>query len=372
MSLRDMASLRDTASLSAASILADNQAPGRLAGIEASRGIAASLVILYHVARHLDKTSGAPLLKSLFQFGHAGVDFFFVISGFIILFVHHGDVGHPDRFTRYVKRRFTRLAPTYWVALTMTVLLMLAGNHEAPSFTDIAWSASLLPSDRDMVLGVAWTLRYEVLFYALFCVLILHRTAGLAVMALWFSCTVLAMVFSYETQWLPSQFHGAYNLEFFLGMAAAWVLKNFTVPQAKLLAVAGIVAFAAFGVLEDLLILDGHGGAARLAYGIPSACIVLGIAAADQQRPSRVPVLLQQTGAASYSIYLFQFVFIGMVWKTLLVTRLNETLPVLVQFFLLSAAAIGGGILVSRWVEHPLMHLIRNWRRPLQARPKMG
>ena len=60
MSLRDMASLRDTASLSAASILADNQAPGRLAGIEASRGIAASLVILYHVARHLDKTSGAP------------------------------------------------------------------------------------------------------------------------------------------------------------------------------------------------------------------------------------------------------------------------------------------------------------------------
>ena len=69
----------------------------RLVGIEAGRGIAASLVVLYHVSRHLDQAFGAPMLVHAFQFGHSGVDFFFVISGFIILFVHYRDIDNPLR-----------------------------------------------------------------------------------------------------------------------------------------------------------------------------------------------------------------------------------------------------------------------------------
>ena len=349
----------------------------RLTGIEASRGVAAGLVIVYHVARHLDKASGAPLLRSLLQFGHAGVDFFFVISGFIILFVHYDDVGQPARLSRYAKRRFTRLAPTYWVALALTLLLTFAGHNAMPSLVEIAWSASLLPSDQEMVLGVAWTLRYEVLFYALFCVLILNRAAGLAIMAIWLSCTVLATIFSYENAWLPSQFHGAYNLEFFLGMGAAWLLRHRAVVYPGWLAAAGIALFGVSGALEGFQMLDGHGGVARLAYGIPSAFIVLGLgamglASTGPRRPWPVPAVLRRIGAASYSLYLFQFVFIGMVWKLLVVTHLHEILPVLAQFFLLSAAAIGGGVLMSEWVEHPLMNRIRTWSAPARVRPGMG
>jgi len=69
----------------------------KLTGIEASRGVAATAVVLYHSARHLDHVYGVPGLMRVFQFGHAGVDLFFVISGFIILFVHYGDLGRPER-----------------------------------------------------------------------------------------------------------------------------------------------------------------------------------------------------------------------------------------------------------------------------------
>jgi peptidoglycan/LPS O-acetylase OafA/YrhL len=328
--------------------------------------------VLYHAARHVDQAFGAPLLRSLFQFGHAGVDFFFVISGFIILFVHYGDVGNPARISRYVGRRFTRLMPTYWVALALTVALAIAGTHGAPSISNLVWSASLLPSNREMVLGVAWTLRFEILFYALFGILIAHRTAGLIVLAGWLSMTVVAALTLFKASWLPEQFYGAYNLEFFLGMAVAYVLKNYTLPRARLVALSGVVLFGAMAVLEDVKLLDGYGDIARLAYGVPASLIVLGIAEAERQKLLRVPASFRMLGTASYSIYLFQFIFIGILWQALLVTRLEHGLPAIAQFLVLALAGIIGGILMSIWVEHPLIRIVRGRRSPPYRRPPTG
>jgi exopolysaccharide production protein ExoZ len=343
--------------------------PNKLTGIEASRGIAAILVLLYHTARYLDNAAGAPLLKATFQFGHAGVDFFFVISGFIILFVHYNDIGDPARLGRYVGRRFTRLMPTYWVALALTVVMHAAGHQGAPSLANLALSASLLPWNQPMVLDIAWTLRFEVLFYALFCVLIVSRTAGLAVMAIWLSATVLAAVTEVDASWVPGTFYGAYNLEFFLGMTAAYVLRNRTVPHPRLVLATGLALFIAAAVLEDFHLLDGYGDAARLAYGIPAAIVVLGIAEADRQSLLRVPAILRTIGAASYSIYLFQFIFIATTWQVLLATGLGHRIPVAGAYVTLALAVLVGGVVTSRCVEYPLMRLVRGRRGTVQLRP---
>ena len=61
----------------------------------------------------------------LFLFAHAGVDFFFVLSGFIIYRVHRGDIGSPHRLSRYAWRRFVRIYPTYWIILAGFGLLLL-------------------------------------------------------------------------------------------------------------------------------------------------------------------------------------------------------------------------------------------------------
>ena len=154
------------------------------------------------------------------------MDFFFVISGFIILFVHYNDVADSIRLSGYVQHRVTRLMPAYFVTLTFTILLESAGHRGLPSAADIFWSASLLPSKREIILSVAWTLRYEVVFYTLFCCLILNRAIGVAVLGAWGVLTVSCTLMSLIIADLPLQFYGAWNIEFFLGMGVAYVLQR--------------------------------------------------------------------------------------------------------------------------------------------------
>ena len=340
---------------------------GRFTGIEASRGVAATVVVLYHAARHLNKVYGVPVLMSVFQFGHAGVDLFFAISGFIILFVHYDDIGRPVRLGRYLGRRLSRIMPVYWVALALTIVLRLGGGHGFPPLFDVAWSAALLPSHDEPLLGIAWTLQYEIVFYAIFCLLIINKTLGISVLILWLFWIVMAkfgMGFGGE---LPQSLYGMYNLEFFLGMAVAYWLKNYTVLIPRLILAAGISLFVAAAMAEDTQLMDGYADVSRLVYGSAAALIVLGAAEAGRQSAITVPRVLQTLGTASYSVYLFQFVFIGLLWKLWLATGLDGQMPHTASFSLLAVAGVAGGIAMSRLVEYPLMRLVRRSRHTAPA-----
>jgi exopolysaccharide production protein ExoZ len=65
-----------------------------------ARGVAALMVVFYHTTRSLSLPQylGYIPLNNVFGFGHAGVDFFFVLSGFIITRTHTVDIGRPHRF----------------------------------------------------------------------------------------------------------------------------------------------------------------------------------------------------------------------------------------------------------------------------------
>jgi exopolysaccharide production protein ExoZ len=345
-------------------------AAGKLTGIEASRGIAAVVVVLYHVARHLDKSYGLPLLKGTLQFGHAGVDLFFVLSGFIILHVHYRDIGNPARLGHYLGRRFTRVMPIYWVVLTLT--LVMGFGRRLPSFAQLAWSVSLLPSNSVLILDIAWTLRHEIVFYAIFCVLILNRRAGIAIFALWLPCIVLGSLYGFRASWLPESLDSAYNLEFFFGMAVAYRLRFRSVAAPRLILISGVVLFAAAALTEDMRLWDGYADIGRLVYGLPAALIVLGTAALGRETSVNIPGFLRMLGAASYSIYLFQFIFIGILWQLWLITGLDRVTPHAASFPLLAVGGVMGGILASRLIEYPLIRLVRGDRRRVQARAAVG
>jgi exopolysaccharide production protein ExoZ len=336
----------------------------KLTGIEACRGVAAAMVVFYHAARHLDKVYRVPSLMPMVQFGHAGVDLFFVLSGFIILHVHYGDVGRPDRFSRYVERRLTRILPTYWVALAVTIFLGLAGEHAFPPVFDVAWSAALLPSHSEPILGIAWTLQFEMMFYAIFCLLILNRRIGLAALTLWLGWVAFAAFDGGISGAIPKSLYAAYNLEFFMGMGAAYWFKNHAVSAPRLLLFVGIALFALAAVAENLAYIDGYASVSRLIYGVPAVMIVLGMAAAEREGLIKVPGKFKTLGTASYSIYLFQFVFIAIAWRMWLAVGLDATMPHTASFPVLAAAGLIGGVFASRWVEYPLMGWIRHLRRP--------
>jgi exopolysaccharide production protein ExoZ len=315
------------------------------------------------VARHLDKNYGATGLKTFFQFGHAGVDLFFVLSGFIILLVHYDDIGRPERLSRYAERRLTRIFPTYWVALALTILLGLIGGHALPPVSQMLWSATLLPSQNEPLLGVAWTLQFEMAFYAMFCLLILNHQIGLSAFALWLAWIVIAAFGVGTGGAIPDSLHAIYNLEFFIGMGAAIWFRNLAVPYPRAMFAVGTGLFTLAAIAENLHYLDGQSNLGRLVYGMPAVMIVLGIASAERAGSITVPKILRTLGSASYSIYLFQFVFIAIAWKLWLAFGLDEKTPHIASFPLLAIAALIGGAAASRFIEYPLIDLVRRMQR---------
>lgn len=188
--------------------------------------------------------------------GHSGVDL--VLSGFIILLVHRRDIGRPRRIARYAWRRFVRVWPLYWLALVATVAKRMAGGHVAPDPASFAWNLALLPTAGEPMLGIAWTLQYEAVFYLLFGLLLMERRLGIVALVGWL---VLALL-------VPPGVGAAGVFAF--GMAAAVLVQRGSVPRPLLVAATGGGLFTLAWVAEAAGGLDGYGTAARFAYGLPA------------------------------------------------------------------------------------------------------
>ena len=89
------------------------QGKNRLLELDALRGIAALMVVLFHF------TMDRPEMYLGFKYGVTGVDFFFIISGFVIFLTLSSTKNWKD----FVVSRFSRLFPTYWAVVTFTALM---------------------------------------------------------------------------------------------------------------------------------------------------------------------------------------------------------------------------------------------------------
>lgn len=152
--------------------------------LQAYRAFAAILVVLFHFAGAITNYFKTEMFGSFFQFGWVGVDFFFVLSGFIITYIHLKDVKSKTNSTLFLKKRFVRIFPIYWVisAIVLIALLKMQGKttnsysidlHSASGITYLIKCFLLIPQAGKYFLIQAWTLTYEVLFYAIFYISIL-------------------------------------------------------------------------------------------------------------------------------------------------------------------------------------------------------
>ncbi|NIP18902.1 MAG: acyltransferase family protein [Xanthomonadales bacterium] len=146
-----------------------------LVNIQLLRCIAAMLVVIYHTAAHLPP--GSEGAHGLFWFGHAvgyaGVDIFFVISGFIMAWTTLNEGGR-EASADFIKRRLGRIFSGYWpfFFLALGVFWFARPAHVAES--NLLASFFLWPQRLNRVLlEITWTLSYELYFYLLFALLIL-------------------------------------------------------------------------------------------------------------------------------------------------------------------------------------------------------
>lgn len=350
---------------------------GKLLGVEALRGIAAMLVVAFHAAEILAgrNSYGTAPFGHFWAFGRAGVDFFFVLSGFIITFIHFGDIGHPRTMGAFWRKRLLRIYPTWWiVAALYSALLFISptpGRAEQ-DWVHALFSFLLLPEPVDPILGVGWSLRHELLFYAIFSVLLLQREIGAILLGIW----GLGIAANMQAQMATGAplFHGladllvfrGFNVEFFFGIATA-VLVRFEIGGAwRTVAALGALGFLATGMVESYTPEVMHEWPVqRLAYAATAAMVLYGVALLDRNGQSRVPRLLVRLGAASYSIYLLHIPVLLVLEYALRPVR--DLVPPELAFIAIVAAAIGAATVFSEAVEQPLLALGRQPRARAKA-----
>lgn len=350
--------------------------------VQVMRGLAAFAVVLYHVnlILALPQYGGRDILPGLSSRGWLGVNFFFVLSGFIIMVAHHDDIGQPRAVGRYLWRRFSRLYPIYWICLTVYLLAAYVGIGY-PTFgwqpLNIlsAYVLIQLTDDFSLPLRVAWTLFYEVTFYTAFAVLILNRIAGVALFCGWMVAIAIASLQGYVNM---GPLH-MWNASFVVGMAVFFLSRRIDPRWGRALLLAGLAGLAvvfAMGLGAKLRATQAD-PVAVLLLAIPFGLILLGAVLAEQRFDWRAPRWLLLMGAASYSIYLVHSPVISVVAQLHHRLARSVELPDVVIFTLATVVSTGAGIAAHLLIEKPLlssMHRLGRWMasgtqiRPFGAR----
>lgn len=297
----------------------------KLYGLQEIRAAAALLVALYHMTYIAQENMDYSFLGGVFRFGYCGVDIFFVLSGFVIYYVYSEKMGQQGAGVSFLVKKALRIFPAYWVVLTGLLLVYLFipsyGLAETRNPVYIVESYLLLPL-RNMTysaLSVAWTLRYELLFYLLFSITIFfRRRVAVILLSAWIGISLVNFILglvglgtgNFDFNFLFS----AYNLEFALGCAAAHLALN-TCPGRR---ISQAAFFGGTAVLFMNAALDSAGLLSLhrfLLYGIPVIFIVYGAGSYELDHRLRCFKPLVYLGNASYSVFLVHLPVISILDK---------------------------------------------------------
>lgn len=307
--------------------------------VQILRGIAAAMVVLFHaVPWFASDAATPPLMQQIFHlWGKAGVDLFFVISGFVIMLSQ----SRAERgFGAFLYERALRILPLYWLltAVFMALLIALPGSFAGqPPLTVTRVLLSFGMTDWLMlrewpILFVGWSLEYEALFYLLFAL------AGLVLplrRVIWLLAPLLALAVALG--WLEDMV-----LEFVAGMMIARLrIARVHLPFAGVILALGVIGFVA-------PILGTPIEPRALYQGIPSAMIVLGAVFLPQVK-SRIGEYL---GAASYSIYLGQVFALPAANR--LVQKLLPDAGYDLKVLVMGGISIALGCLLYSVIERPM------------------
>lgn len=318
------------------------------------------MVVVFHV---LGTSYSAQIADPSFHVGEAGVDIFFVISGVVMFVSTHERSVSPGQF---LWARFLRIGPLYYIA-TMAFLAIAAALSAIPpdfSWSEIVLSFLFIPFENTItrqpvpILGVGWTLNYEVIFYLILAAGLTLRTQvqRIALMAAIFVILVAARIVLDPKEAFAMRLTSPLYFEFLAGYVLAYGYSFWrrTVPLAG-------VALMTIGFVALFTVSAAHPGMPRtIIYGIPGIAIVAGAILAEPLFNSAWSKALRFAGDASYSIYLVHGIVIyAVVGWVPADPALN--LPIAA---LLLTGSIGAGVLCYLLVEKQLIRLLKPARKP--------
>lgn len=324
-----------------------------LSSIHLLRGLAALSVVLYHI--YFISKIYMDYSIDIINYLHGGVDVFFVISGFIMYYVVTKAPDTKGYTSKFLKDRFFRIVPLYWfftISFYLVALSFFYGDDFDLSLSNLVMSLLFLPyGEGDVgfsypVLGVGWTLIYEVYFYFLVFLSIKFYRKSFDVFLI---CILLFLVFvGTLIKFLNFDFGSIFFawtdymlLEFAFGILLAKGYFKYRVSLLKFVSLYILVLF----VLSMLFIqmfstitvmeMQGFGNFYRVfTIGTVAASIVALLLLVENQ----VSLLQGQRffiafGASSYMLYLLHHPLLSLIGKVYFKFLNNDSLVV---FYVLS------------------------------------
>ncbi len=341
--------------------------------VQALRAVAALSIAILHVLHEaigLDPSGTVERWHNALPWD-SGVDLFFVISGFVMVYASNDLFGRRNAPALFITRRLIRIVPLYWAATTLFLLMALTTSDAVSETTggigNILMSYAFLPSRRpdggiQPIYSLGWTLNYEMFFYVVFAAFIWqlrHRALILVALTLAAAIAVHRLVPAEATAlvfWTDP-----IMAEFLFGMviaalASAGIGWSFRVS-------AGLALVAVLWLVVGYV--SGVGGSRPVVVGLPMALLV---AAAVFGGALRLPRALPLLGDASFALYLvhpFSMRVVRLLWQGLHLTGPAAAVAYVAVALLLAVAA---SVAVHLLFERPVGGWLRARLVDLQAR----
>lgn len=360
----------------------------RLDFLQAFRGISAVMVTILHIRIHQNNPMGNSLYDWLFAPGAAGVDLFFIISGFIMVYTTKGSDGSFQYFYSYMVKRISRIFPVYMVLtliywLVMLIAIEIVGSTFGYGIKDIVKSLLFYPlnvvSGEPPTLGAAvlypgWTLNYEMYFYLVFGISLLFKKLRWYALMAWIIFTLVVLpIIKGGTPVLDARLSygwGSYlNLitspmiwEFAAGVVIGiFYFAKFEIKNIQLVFFlrAFSVAITAWWILGNVAWGNGLGK-----WGAPLVILVLVFSITEKTFPMRIPKVMIWLGNISFSLYLVHPIILGPIFNILWETGFRASIrdvSFVAPLLVLSVAAAH--------ISHKYLEVrLSNWVRDIALR----
>lgn len=265
----------------------------KIQNLQALRGLAALMVVAFHSAISENTLLGSNSVAGAWfrSIGYGGVDVFFVISGFIMVFICKN---RPISLKHFMRDRFVRVVPIYWAHLLLYVAVIFIFTDfvakKSHSF-ELAHNAASFAFLSQALLGkfptvqVGWTLELEMIFYTIVAVTLVTKNK-LAKFALLLGGVAIA------SYWMPIV------VEFLFGASLGYLLLDWNGGSYfdKFYA----VVFSLLSALLAFVLLKNGANIRILQFGVPAA-IIVAVCIKSYQIKSNA---FTRLGDYSYSLYL--------------------------------------------------------------------
>lgn len=387
----------------------------RIPAADGFRGLAALAVVAYHCLY----AAGLPrlhsnLVRDIVASGYIGVDFFFVLSGFLLFLPVAAAAGTFGSVKAYALRRAARILPAYYLVLVVTQLfdaLLVKVPLDYPlysgrgleslmlhaTFLQHSVGLSLGFSEGFGVNGVVWTLSIEAVFYVVLPIVALRyfrhpflgllAALGLAIVwrvassHLWIPLPHLAGLThpAFTKEILVTQFPN-YLAHFAAGMTAAWIFvwlrrERLVVPAwvcvgtqaVALSALVWLLASAgAHNIARTAGPLDNWTATTPVAFVFALLLLATALAPPWARFPVSNPVV-RRFGDISYGVYLWHLIFVGFALQSLHWVPDGTNGDFLRMFAFTLVGSCVAGWLSYAFLEQPILRWARRRSRQREA-----